>query len=1064
MELIGQTFAQYEIISKLGEGGMGEVYKARDNRLGRIVAIKVLSPQAAKDETVKRRFLIEARAASALNHPYILTVYEIGQTEEFEYMVMEYVNGMTLRDRLVKGHLTLSETIDIFTRIAEGLYKAHEAKIIHRDLKPENIMLTTDGFIKILDFGLAKLEYEFTEKGAADQFKSDPNIIQGTVGYLAPEMIQCQPADIRTDIFAFGVMLYEALTTHLPFDGRNLGEKLVATLQYTPPPLSDYREDLTPELEEIVNKSIAKEPSDRYQTLAPIIEILRSTKLELELEASISNAKAPYEFLEKIKRNSGEIAVKIASSDHSASDSINKITISTDANATKKISPQQELKNTNHPTTTILVKSRSYRYLVVGISTVLAISLIVIAFFNFSNQKSEPTFTPINKANPTKKSLAVINFENISQDQELKWLERGMAEMLTTNLAQFEDFDVVSSQQLYEFIGHVSKEDPNRLSRESLLEIAQKAQVNAFVTGTVLKVGNRIRLTITLQDSANGRILFSDKIDGESLNDIFPIVDQITLKLADHLGANSVNNRNISISDVTTDSVAAYKHYEQGIENTLKLFFSEAIKEFEKAISVDPNFAMAYLQLATVNLRIGDEKATQAAIAKATELIERVAPKEKLYIRGLEATIAGEAEKRIDIFKEITERFSNDKEAFRQLGTAYLADEQIDKALEAFSQTIKIDPDYLEGHNRLAYVYAIKGDFFPAISHALKYASSRPDEPNPHDTVGDIYLLSGQPDKAMAAYQKALEIKPDFLNYYPYWKIASTYRVMGNLEEAENNYRKQLSLRDKNLIGADSIKSLSMVELLKGNFEQTIKYLNEAIKEEENRGAKSLEVITLIELGLIYLETGDLKKAETNFLKAQKILGEKNLQLDLFSRYSNRIVEANLIKLLIAKGEIEKVEGEVENFLKINKNSYTTFSKEMLKLYSSASLAQAKGNYLDALSIWQELRRKSGILKNYSLNIGICLFMLEKYKEAETELTSLSNAPMVIHQQSANAVGPEVIIDNVRAIYYLGKIAETQGNPQKAKTYFQKITSRWKSSQIPIKEVIYAEKFLENNL
>ncbi len=533
MDLIGRTFAQYEIIAKLGEGGMGEVYQARDSRLGRVVAIKILPPQAAKDEEVKRRFLIEAHAASALNHPYILTVYEIGQTEEFQYMVTEYVDGITLREHLAHGWLKLNEAIEIFTKIAEGLYKAHEAKIIHRDLKPENIMLTNDGFVKILDFGLAKLGYEFIEKGATEQFKSDPNIIQGTVGYLAPEMIQCQSADVRSDIFAFGVMFYEAVTTHLPFDGRNLGERLVATVQNEPPPISDYRGDLFPEIEEIIIKSISKNPTDRYQTLAPIIEILRTTKLEIEVETSISNARGPYAFLEKIRRNSENPSVKPTDNDRTSTETINKITSSTDASATKKISAQQEIKATSQATIT-LIKPRSLRYLAIGL--VILIGLIAIISYQYLSSSSSP-ITNISNNDSTKISLAVINFENISQDDELKWLERGIAEMLTTNLAQFENLDVISNQQLYELIGHITSDETKNLSHDALLEVAQRAQVRVFVTGTILKVGNHIRLTITLQDSLSGKILFSDKIDSDTPNNIFPIVDQITEKLANHLGA-----------------------------------------------------------------------------------------------------------------------------------------------------------------------------------------------------------------------------------------------------------------------------------------------------------------------------------------------------------------------------------------------------------------------------------------------------------------------------------------------------------------------------------------------
>lgn len=1066
MELIGRKFAQYEITEKLGAGGMGEVYKALDSRLNRVVAIKILPPQAAKDETVKRRFLIEARAASALNHPYILTVHEIGQDEELEYMVMEFVNGITLRDRLAQGHLKVTEAIDIFIKIAEGLYKAHEAKIIHRDLKPENVMLTSDGFIKILDFGLAKLEYKFSEKSSLDEFKSDPNIIQGTVGYLAPEMIQCQPADIRTDIFAFGVMLYEALTSHLPFNGRNLGEKLVATLQHDPNPISNYREDLLPELEELILKCLSKDPSERYQNLAPIIEILRAVRLEIEVEASISSARTPQEFLQKIRRNSGEIRVKVDDSDRTFADSINKITSSTDVSDTKKINIPKEIKNTSNPTVTLSIpRNRIRNIIAISIVTVIALGTFSVLWYNsLSSRPFSPTLVK-NTPNSSKVSLAVIYFENISQDEELKWLERGIAEMLTTNLAQFESFDVISSQQLYELIKRVSKNenDSKPLSRESMLEVAKRANVKAFITGTILKVGNRIRLTVTMQDTSSGKIIFSDKVDGNSINDIFPIVDQITSKLAENLGAKNPNSKDISISDVTTESITAYKHYEQGIEKALKLYLSDSIAEFEKAISIDPNFAMAYLQIGLAKLRSEDEKGTKAAIGKAIELIDRVAPREKLYIRGLQAVIEGQAETRIEIFKELTERFPKDKEAFRQLGTAYLADEQLDLAIEAFKETIKIDPDYLEGHNRLAYVYVAKGEFALAIEHAKTYVEAKPSEPNPHDTMGDIYLIAGQADKALAEYQKALEIKPDFINYYPYWKVASAYRVLNKLDEAEATYHKHLELRTDQPGGADSIKSLAMVSLLKGSREQTIKYATEAINEELSKDKRTMAVLTSIELALFYLETGDLNKAQAIIEKAQKLMGDKTSQLDLFSRYNDRMVETNYIKLLITRGDLDRVEGEVENFLKLNKASYTPFSQEMLRLYTRASLEEKRGNYQKALDLWKQLRAKSGIIKGYALAIGHCLFMLKQYSEAQSEFLALAKAPITMHQQSANPIGTEVIMDNMKANFYLGKIAETQGNLPEAKTYFQKITSRWKSSEISTPEIIYAEKFLQIN-
>lgn len=1056
MELVGQKIAQYEITEKLGTGGMGEVYKAKDTRLGRTVAIKMLTAQATKDESLKRRFLIEARAASALNHPYILTVYEVGRHEDYDYMVMEYVRGITLRERIAQGQLGLMEALDTFLKVAEGLLKAHEARIIHRDLKPENIMITEDGFVKILDFGLAKLEQDFAEK-SADEMKSDPNIIQGTVGYLAPEMIECQPADARSDIFALGVIIYESLIGRTPFEGRNLGERLVATMQREPRPITELRGDLPPELEDLVKQTLAKSPEDRYQSLAPILETLRAIKRDLDLEVSISERslagdEASREILDRLRRSpvSGELRLPASA--------LPKITNSTDATETQKIMLEAQTKVSNAQQTGSWRRRPYLKYLAACIAL---ISVLGLGFWGWSTYRGQPN-NEINLTDPNSNgrvSLAVIYFENISHDEDLKWLERGIAEMLTTNLAQYESIDILSSQQLYELLRRFQKGDQKEeivsFDHNTALEIARRARVKSFITGTFFKVDNHIRLSITLEDTTSGKILFSDKVDAASVDQIFNVVDKVTFKIAERLG--STGGKGLSISEVSTESVAAFKHYEQGIEKVTKLHLKDAAMEFEKAISIDPNFAMAYLQLGIAKLRSEDEKGTREAIMKAVELIDRVAPKERLFIRGLEAVIDGKAEKRIDCFREITERYPNDKEAYRQLGMAYLADEQLEAAIKSFQQALRIDPEYSEGYNRLAYAFLSKGDNEIALSNARKYVSIMPDEPNPHDTLGDIYLGSGRIDDAIAEYEKIISLRPDFINYFPYWKLAGAYRAKGDLDRATEGYKRHLELR-KEGPGADSIKSLAMIALLRGEKEQAVKLLNEAITGETQRGQVTMAVLTCLELEIFYLEQKDFTAAQDYAQRARKLLAEQSSQLDIFSRYNDRIMEFNYLRLITAMGDYARVEAEAESYLEKQALHYTPFSRDLFRLNVDAMLAQGQGNYSEALNKWQQLRAKNGLKRGNNYNIALCLYKLNRISEAEKEFETIINTAIVMHQQASNAIGVDAIFDLIRSYYYLGLIAEMRGDTTAMNNYFKQIQVRWPRLLIRLPEIVELEK------
>ena len=295
--LIGRELGPYRITAVLGSGGMGDVYLAQDRRLGRNVALKLLPDYFTADEQRLRRFQQEARAASALNHPNIITIFEIGQADSIRFLATEYIDGETIRRRLSSATLSVREALEITIQAANALEAAHQAGIIHRDIKPENIMLRRDGFVKVLDFGLAKLsqshDTDNTQAATIAQVDTDPGTVLGTVNYMSPEQARGLPLDSRTDLFSLGVVLYEMIAARPPFEGKTAGELIALIISKEPPPLARYSNDVPEALQWIVTKALTKERADRYQTARDMMVDLRRLKQELEFEAARAQVITP---------------------------------------------------------------------------------------------------------------------------------------------------------------------------------------------------------------------------------------------------------------------------------------------------------------------------------------------------------------------------------------------------------------------------------------------------------------------------------------------------------------------------------------------------------------------------------------------------------------------------------------------------------------------------------------------------------------------------------------------------------------------------------------------------
>jgi len=295
--LIGQTIGHYQVTREIGSGGMGEVYLAQDAKLGRPVALKLLPSYLSKDEDRLRRFEQEARTASALNHPNVCVIYEVGETEEGRhYIAMEYVDGVTLRQHMTEARLKRSEVLDVAVQVASGLAAAHEVGIVHRDIKPENIMMRRDGYVKVLDFGLAKLTEQPTTDVAATpgaRVKTDTGVVMGTSRYMSPEQARGLAVDARTDIWSLGVVIYEMVTGRPPFEGATTSDVIVSILERQPPPLAQFLPEAPAELQRIITKALHKDQEERYQTAKNFLTDLKSLKQDLELEAKLEHSLQP---------------------------------------------------------------------------------------------------------------------------------------------------------------------------------------------------------------------------------------------------------------------------------------------------------------------------------------------------------------------------------------------------------------------------------------------------------------------------------------------------------------------------------------------------------------------------------------------------------------------------------------------------------------------------------------------------------------------------------------------------------------------------------------------------
>ena len=994
--MIGKTISHYKIVEKLGEGGMGVVYKAEDTKLDRIVALKFLPSHLATSESDKARFLQEAKAASAINHPNVCVIYDIQEHEEEQFIIMEYVDGITLNRKMQEGKLELKDVIDYAIQIGEALHAAHNKGIVHRDVKSDNIMVTTTNQIKVMDFGLAKL------KGSVKLTKASSTI--GTLAYMAPEHLQGADVDARSDIFSFGVVLYEMLAGRLPFKGEYDSAMMYSILNEEPEPIEKHRDDLSPESIHLLNRALEKIPEERYQTVVDMLIDLKRLKRDSSKVSRESLAKMPA--LEKNKH---------------------------------------------------VKKSKKPIWIICSATVIMLVFLLW-----FVNQKLHKNGRP-ESTEVKENSIAVMYFENRTGIENL---DKNIVDMLTVNLSRYEQIEVVSSQRLFDILKIIGKAEVDIIDKNVATEIAKHARVKTMLLGSIIKLGSKIRITTQLNDVATGRNIGSEQEDGTSLENIFVMVDSITEKVIDRLGIESSEEQK-RIEDVSTNSYYAYNYYIRGKEEYEKRNLDISQRCLETAVKYDSTFAMAYLYLARTYGKLAKNEARNGAYKKAHLFLDKTSEKERLYIAANYALyIEGDNEKSFHFLEELLIKYPNEKMAYYNLFRYYFRKGDESKKIEKLDKVLELDPYNGSSLNQLTYIYANKGNFEKALEYVERYVSVSPGDPNPIDTMAEMLFKVGRFDEAIAKYEEVIKITPDF-SLLPHFKIAYIYALRENYTESLNWINQLIEVKNGRLRGYlwrgfyrfwlgelnhsmddyDTVikKATDQDEFWKVSAE----WLKGWIYYEKREFEKSRNVFQecfnywikietafksfwmsryYVHIGLVDLQQGRINDAKEKLDKIKSLFAESEYPLEQYGRPTQIKFDSDFLQSNIFVAE-RKYETAYNISTKIINTPF--FSIQPSTLF-----------HLNLPFEWDILARS--------------LYRTGKLEESISEYERIINFDPL----SSN----ERRLIHPKYHYRLAKLYEEKGSKEKAIQQYQKFLEIWKNADDDLPEKIDAQKRLANLL
>lgn len=706
-----QKLDHFKVINKIGEGGMGEVYLAEDQKLSRKVALKVLPYDLLENEDRRERFIREAKTAAKISHPNVMSIYDFGtckpedSDKDISYIVMEHIEGQSLKNYLASRNVSMTERLRISEKIVRGLAAAHKLSIVHRDIKTDNIMIDSNGEPKILDFGLAKpFDSVFSNESGnqtvtASQDLTQEGKILGTVTYMSPEQARGETVDARSDIFSFGIMMYKIFAGVYPFDGGDRVSTIAKILEAKHLPIREKNETLPPELERIIDKTLQKSPDDRYQDSRDLVVDLRS--LRRQHESGITDTRS-IEMEAYKKKKSGIFKSKIA-------------------------------------------------YSIIGIIVIVALIFAII-----DNSRS-----PIpNTLQAKEDAMAILGFENKTGDPELDWLTAGLPEIMMTDLAQSGGGKIISRNRVLDCLDDKIRSISDLPRHQDCVDAARSLGATTVLSGSYFKMGDKIRIDARLEDIETGEILFGEKVVGY---DPFILVDSLTAKIAQSLNSQEMMANNVGVADITSSSPEAYKYYIIGMENFNRGLYDKAKLDFEKAIEIDSTFALPYMRIGMGYALQGRGQQGIPYFKSAQRFQAKLPVKDKSLLDiYIDIWIDSEFDDAVEKTKLFVSNYPNDKEA-RSFYAILLSELKRDNqaALIQMDTVMMLDSRYMLALGWYVAIYSELEEYDKAIKYALKMKEYYPDSPESYQSLALMYRQKAKYDEMISISKESLEKFPD---------------------------------------------------------------------------------------------------------------------------------------------------------------------------------------------------------------------------------------------------------------------------------------------------------------